>query len=98
MPENHDVDDLTGDEDVLAAAVLTTVYQAGDRMGAFRAVDAAVRALDATEDELGIDDPDLLNELSWHELYYRIRGPERATLVAKILGLSDPNPARRRGA
>jgi hypothetical protein len=91
VPDLHDVDDLTSDEEVLAAAVLATVYQAGDRMQAFLAVSAAVKQLDSATDELCIDDPCLLNALScWYERTYRVRAPERAALAAKILGLNDP--------
>jgi hypothetical protein len=90
IPEVGDVDELSNDEDVTAAAVLAVVYQYGDRIGFFRAIDRAVQQLDS--DQLCVEDHDLLNALScWAEIDYRVTAPERARLVAKILGLSDPH-------
>ena len=90
IPEIDDPAALISGEFVTAAAVLAVVYQYGDRIGFFTAVNQAVQQLD--NDELCIEDAGLLNQLyCWDERYNRVKAPERARLVAKVLGLNDPN-------
>ncbi|MGH3526973.1 MAG: hypothetical protein ACRDS0_03560 [Pseudonocardiaceae bacterium] len=79
---------LVSEEFVTAAGVLAVIYQVADRIGAFAAIDRAIQQLDS--DELCIDRVGLLNRLScWEERDNRVKAPERARLVAKILGLRD---------
>jgi hypothetical protein len=76
---------------VTAAGVLAVVYQYGDRIGFFDAVDRAIHALDG--DELCIaDNEDLQNRLyCYDERDNRVTAPERARLAATVLGLRDPD-------
>lgn len=79
---------LISEKFVTAAGVLAVIYQVGDRIGAFAAVDRAIQLLDS--DELCIDKVGLLNRLAcWEERDNRVKAPERARLAAKILGLRD---------
>ena len=75
---------------VTAAGVLAVVYQYGDRIGFFEAVDRAINQLDG--DELCIDSEDLQSQLyCYGERDDRVKAPERACLAAKVLGLRDPD-------
>ena len=75
---------------VTAAGVLAVVYQYGDRIGFFEAVDRAIHQLDG--DQLCIDSEDLQSQLyCYGERDDRVKAPERARLAAKVLGLRDPD-------
>ncbi len=90
LPDLAEPTALISADHVTAAGVLAVVYQYGDRIGFFRAVDQAIRGLDG--DDLCIDDDDLLNRLyCYGERDDRVKSPERARLAAQVLGLRDPD-------
>lgn len=81
---------LISEEFVTAAGVLAVLYQYLDRAGFSSAIERAIQQLDS--DELCVHDVDLLDALNcWRERDNRVKAPERASLVAKVLGLRDPD-------
>ena len=93
LPDIEDPAALISQDYLTASGVLAVVYQYGDRIGFFRAVEEAVQQLDG--DQLCIEDDDeLLSQLyCYDEIDNRVKAPERARLAAKVLGLRDPDLA-----
>lgn len=83
---------LISTDHVAAAGVLAVIYQYGNRLGFFLAVERAIRQLDGDELCIGGQHEDLAMRLyCYGERDDRVTAPERARLAARVLGLRDPD-------
>jgi hypothetical protein len=90
LPSVADPAALISPDYVTAAGVLAVVYQYGDRIGFFAAVDRAIEQLDGDELCLGDEVPVQTRLYCYHERDDRVPTAERARLAATVLGLRDP--------
>jgi hypothetical protein len=83
---------LISTDHVAAAGVLAVIYQYGNRLGFFPAVERAIQQLDGDELCISGQHEDLAMRLyCYGERDDRVKAPERARLAARALGLRDPD-------